>query len=646
MMGLSGIQLRYEPRAQDFYERTAIKRRTHAAVIQSRAIERGRMTVKSRRLLATALVLGLAYLGSWPLAAQTAPAAVVADPPVDRQSPPGLAMFTVPSHGVDLDAWLYVASGASPHGTVILAHGLPGYEMSGDLAQSIRRAGWNVLLFHYRGTWGVGGAFSQSSAIEDTAEVVRFLRDPANAARYGADPKRLVLIGHSFGGFIAGYEASHDSDIKAVAMIAAVNLGRINADPKEREARLRRWETQLHPVHGATASGLFAEAERHAKDWDYVQWAEALRTRPVLLVEANDQNSTDMEALASVLRQKSTTGLEQIAVPTDHSFSDHRLALQSIVVRWLEKLETTEGQGAKEGSARTKVVLLGTGTPVPDPDRSGPATAIVVDDRAYLVDFGPGVVRRAAAAALTGIRAVEPGNLKVAFVTHLHSDHTAGYSDLILTGWTSGRTTPLEVYGPSGLQSMTEHILQAYRIDIETRTNPDGNQRRFPDGSKVNAHEIKPGVIYKDDKIKVTAFATKHAMESYGYRIETPDRSIVISGDTNPVEETVKACNGCDVLVHEAQPLELLAKMPDSIQSFVAKYHTTTEQLAELASKAKPKLLVVYHTVSFPPGIAPPRLLPPKAGADALYASPEMLQKEIGSRYSGKFVIGKDLDVY
>jgi ribonuclease BN (tRNA processing enzyme) len=309
--------------------------------------------------------------------------------------------------------------------------------------------------------------------------------------------------------------------------------------------------------------------------------------------------------------------------------------------------QESTSQPPSRQTARTRVVLLGTGTPVPDPDRSGPATAIVVDDRAYLVDFGPGVVRRAESAALSrAMPAVEPGNLKVAFLTHLHSDHTAGYSDLIFTGWTSGRTVPLEVYGPSGLNSMTEHILQAYRVDIETRTNPDGNQRRFPDGWKVNAHEIKSGVIYKDEKVTVTAFATKHAMESYGYRFDTPDRRIVISGDTNPVEETVKACSGCDVLIHEAQPLELLAKMPESIQSFVAKYHTTTEQLAELAKKAHPKLLVIYHTISFPPGIAPPRLLPPRAGADALYASPEMLRKEIGSRYSGEFVIGKDLDVY
>ena len=271
------------------------------------------------------------------------------------------------------------------------------------------------------------------------------------------------------------------------------------------------------------------------------------------------------------------------------------------IVNWLDAIVPlrSDSQRPHESTTRTKVVLLGTGTPIPDPDRSGPATAVVVGDRAYLIDFGPGVVRRAEAAALKReIPAVEPGNLKVAFVTHLHSDHTAGYSDLIFGGWTSGRTVPLEVYGPTGLQSMTEHILAAYRVDIETRTNPDGNQRRFPDGWKVNAHEIKSGVIYKDEKVTVTAFTTKHAMESYGYRFETPDRTIVISGDTNPVEETIKACNGCDVLIHEAQPLELLAKMPESMRSFDEKYHTTTEQLADLATKAKPKLLVIYHTVS------------------------------------------------
>jgi len=305
-------------------------------------------------------------------------------------------------------------------------------------------------------------------------------------------------------------------------------------------------------------------------------------------------------------------------------------------------------QAPKVGATRTRVVLLGTGTPVPDPERSGPATAIVVDDSAYLVDFGPGVVRRAKSAVLDRyITALEPANLRVAFVTHLHSDHTAGYSDLILTGWTAGRRTPLEVYGPAGLQSMTEHILQAYRIDIETRTNPEGDQRGSPEGWKVNAHEIKPGVIYKDAKVTVTAFPTKHAMESYGYRFDTPDRSVVISGDTSPTEETIKACNGCDVLIHEARTVELFAKLPAGPHSFGARNHTTSEQLAALATKAKPGLLIVYHAwISWRPSMAPSGNQFVVLTTGELHSSPDVLQKEIGSRSSGHFVIGRDLDVY
>src|SRR5215472_16814627 len=306
------------------------------------------------------------------------------------------------------------------------------------------------------------------------------------------------------------------------------------------------------------------------------------------------------------------------------------------------------GQTSSENTSRTRVVLLGTGTPAPDPDRSGPATAIVVDDSAYLVDFGPGVVRRAEAAVLDrGITALEPANLKVAFVTHLHSDHTAGYSDLILTGWTAGRRTPLEVYGPTGLQSMTEHILQAYRVDIDTRTNPEGNQRGIPEGWKVRAHEIKSGVIYKDANVTVTAFPTKHAMESYGYRFDTPDRSVVISGDTNPTEETIKACSGCDVLIHEAKALEMFTRLPEDLRSFGAKNHTTSEQLAALAVKAKPRLLIVYHAwISSWPSVAPSGSQPVVLTTGEFHSSAEVLQKEISSRYSGHFVIGRDLDVY
>src|SRR5712691_10577782 len=284
------------------------------------------------------------------------------------------------------------------------------------------------------------------------------------------------------------------------------------------------------------------------------------------------------------------------------------------------------GQQRPVKPSGTQVVLLGTGTPGIDPDRSGPATAIVVNGTPYLVDFGPGVVRRAKAAVVDrGIKALEPTNLRVVFVTHLHSDHTVGYPDLIFTPWTVGRRVPLEVYGPKGLKAMTEHLLEAYRVDIETRTNAEGNQRGFPEGHNVNAHEITPGVVYKDANVTVTALVTKHAMESYGYRFDTPDRSIVISGDTNPTQATIAACRGCDILIHEAQTPAWLATRPATFQQFAAKYHTRTAQLADLAREAKPRLLILIHY-------------------NAL--SPEELLSDMLTRYAGHFVVGRDLDVY
>jgi len=291
----------------------------------------------NRRSIYAALAAVLLILPIW--AQQPPPAAVISDPPVDKQFPPGMATITVPSHGVDMDATFYLAAGSGTHGTVLLLHGLPGYEQNADLAQSIRRAGWNVLIFHYRGDWGVRGSFSTTSAIEDTAAAVEFLRDPATVAKYRLDRDRLVVIGHSFGAFLAGYEASRDHAIPAVGIISAVNLGTINADPKEREARQKRWEGQMHPISGATAAALFDEAARHTKDWDYTQWAGALHDRPILLFEPDDQNRSDMDTLAAALRRENAVALEQVLAPTDHSFSDHRILFQTVVVDWLDKLK-------------------------------------------------------------------------------------------------------------------------------------------------------------------------------------------------------------------------------------------------------------------------------------------------------------------
>ena len=290
-------------------------------------------------------------------------------------------------------------------------------------------------------------------------------------------------------------------------------------------------------------------------------------------------------------------------------------------------------------TSQTQIVLLGTGNPVPDPDRSGPATAVVVNGTPYLVDMGAGVMRRAKAAVVDkGIAALDPPNFRVVFVTHLHSDHTIGYADLLLTPWTYGRRVPLEVYGPPGIKAMSEHLLEAYRADFEARTKEHGQGLytvgSFPEGHGVNAHEIGAGVVYKDANVTVTSFPTKHAIESYGYRFDTPDRSIVITGDTNPTQATIDACRGCDVLMHEVQTLAWLAQRPD-FQAYAARYHTTTVQLAELAAQARPRLLILYHaSIALRPAVNP------KA------SSPAELLAEITPRYTGPVVVGRDLDVY
>jgi ribonuclease BN (tRNA processing enzyme) len=293
-------------------------------------------------------------------------------------------------------------------------------------------------------------------------------------------------------------------------------------------------------------------------------------------------------------------------------------------------------QAPSPSPSRTQVVLLGTGTPPADPDRSGPATAVVVNDTPYLVDMGAGVVRRAKSAAVDkGVAALDPVKLRVVFVTHLHSDHTVGYPDLILTPWVIGRRVPLEVYGPTGIKAMTDHLFEAYAADFETRTRDRQlyTVGAFPEGHAVNAHEIRAGVVYKDANVTVTAFATKHAMESYGYRFDTSDRSIVISGDTNPTQATIDACRGCDVLIHEVLTLEWLAKRTD-FQGYAAQHHTTTAQLIELATKAKPRLLVLYHaSLSLRPAV------------DSERSTPAALLREM-SPYSGHVVVGRDLDVY
>jgi ribonuclease Z len=227
----------------------------------------------------------------------------------------------------------------------------------------------------------------------------------------------------------------------------------------------------------------------------------------------------------------------------------------------------------------------------------GPATAVVVGKRVFLFDAGAGVMRQINAAGLpiTGPEAT--------FITHLHSDHTLGYSDLIITSWIMRRRLPLQVYGPPGVKRMTDHLLASFSEDIEIRTR--GLEREIPGWLKVDVHEIRAGVVYDRDGVKVTAIKVPHGSwkYAYGYRVDTPDRSIVISGDTRPSTALIAAARDVDVLVHEVY-LSTSIKPEDRPggqfwPQYMREFHTSELELGDIAAKANCKLLLLTHINSF-----------------------------------------------
>lgn len=276
---------------------------------------------------------------------------------------------------------------------------------------------------------------------------------------------------------------------------------------------------------------------------------------------------------------------------------------------------------------KTQVVLLGTGTPNADPNRSGPAVAVIVNDTPYVIDSGPGVVRRAAAAAQNGVKGVSVEKLRRLFITHLHSDHTVGLPDFIFTPAVLERDAPLEIYGPSGTKRMTNFILKAFAEDINIRLK--GLEPAKPRGYDVRVNDVAPGMIYKDANVTVNAFAVQHGSwkQAYGYRFATADKVIVVSGDCAPSESVIAACNECDVLLHEVYSTAGFARRPPEWQRYHSSFHTSSKELAEIATKARPKLLVLYHQLFW--------------GT----TSAELVD-EIKKYYQGKVVSGNDLDIF
>jgi ribonuclease Z len=288
------------------------------------------------------------------------------------------------------------------------------------------------------------------------------------------------------------------------------------------------------------------------------------------------------------------------------------------------------GRAELAPSETTKVVLLGTGTPNADPQRSGPAVAIVVNDTPYLIDFGPGVVRQAAAMSPSyggPIPGLEVARLSHAFLTHLHSDHTAGFPDLLLTPWVLERDQPLEVFGPEGIKDMADNVLKAYDADIKYRLY--GLEPANNNGWRVNAHTVREGLVFEDENVKVEAFRVRHGTwpNAFGYRFTTTDRVIVISGDAAPDATLEKYAEGADILIHEVYSVEGFQRRDPYWQKYHSTNHTSSHELGEMASRTKPKLLVLYHILFWG-------------------ASEETVLKEVREKYSGEVVLGNDLDVF
>jgi pimeloyl-ACP methyl ester carboxylesterase len=276
---------------------------------------------------------------------QQAPTAVVSDPPPDPAYPATMAWPDIPSHGAKTYSVLYIASGTGLHPTALMLHGFPGNEKNLDLAYSIRRAGWNVLVPFYRGAWGSGGTFSVTHSLEDAQASIDFLLQPENAKKFRIDPNRIVLIGHSMGGFVAAYTTAHEPRVFGAALISAGNLGPASARQRANDPEFwERWNDNASRLVGTTARQLVQEVDSDPAKWNYMSYVTLLKERPIFVLEADDRNTSDNQTLAEALRKAGNTKVTEQHMHTDHPFSDHRVAMQAAIVNWLDAITKPQPQ--------------------------------------------------------------------------------------------------------------------------------------------------------------------------------------------------------------------------------------------------------------------------------------------------------------
>ena len=262
--------------------------------------------------------------------------AIYTDPPRDTAHPARMEVLHIPSGGVRINGVAYLAQGVGRHPTVVLAHGLPGNEKNLDLAQAVRRAGWNVVTFNYRGSWGSPGTFSFGQNIDDAGAVLAFLRDTANARSLGIDTTMLVLGGHSMGGWVTVHAAARDRRLRGAILISAADMGRVGTLSRTDAIALAR--DNMEALAGVTAESMADELLAHPADWTFDRAAPGLARLPMLVLTANDGLAPHADRLVAQLRAEGNQRVTVVHVDTDHSWSDRRIALEDAVIRWLQAL--------------------------------------------------------------------------------------------------------------------------------------------------------------------------------------------------------------------------------------------------------------------------------------------------------------------
>jgi pimeloyl-ACP methyl ester carboxylesterase len=268
---------------------------------------------------------------------------------VDRQNPPAAEELKMPSGDTRVNALLYRAQGKGPHPVVILLHGFPGNERNLDLGQALRRAGYHVLYFNYRGSWGSGGSFSFGSARQDVAAAFRYLRSADTVKRFGIDPGRIVLVGHSLGGWLALAGAADDREVRCTVALAPWNVGRFGALLRDGSVKpemfLAEWRSytdpEAGPLRGTTAEALAEETKSHAAEWDLSALAAALSAKHGLVIASTKDEARSpamlREPLDAALRGLRAEHWQSRTIDDDHSFSAHRIALARTVIGWLQQ---------------------------------------------------------------------------------------------------------------------------------------------------------------------------------------------------------------------------------------------------------------------------------------------------------------------